>query len=239
MFPSYNTAEDAIAALETKEMIFAFRYLLQNKHPYLAQYLWQHGYYREEADKILQGKTAFFDNHVFQKFYENGVSSLGVLLTLMGEAHPADVKRFFSWRQWNRQPLYTVFAIDSEIVAALLISLLTNLRNGEFFTIGSCMNIIDSYEPLLRLKPDIVVVNHSLALIDGLKGIQLLKPLLPDTAFMLRSGRFTHSTAADEMMKAFELGVDYIDSMPGPLPSEFIPALRKTLNYFRERAYSS
>jgi hypothetical protein len=239
MLPTFNNAEEAIAALETKEMVFAFRYLYQSKHPYLSQYFWQQGYYREDVEKILAGRPVFFTDRVLQRLYDYGITSLGVLLTLMGEAHPADVSRFFSWRHWIPRVLHTVYVIDCEQASALLISLITNLRNDEFFTIGSSASINDSYEPLLRLKPDIVAVNHSLGSIDGLEGIRLLKPLLPNTAFLLRSSRFAGYAYSDRMTEAYDSGVDYIEKLPSPLSIELIPALQNALSHFREREKNS
>ena len=236
MFPSFKTADEAIAALKTEDMIFGFRYLMQQNHPYIYRYLWDNGYYREEAEAILQTKKYSFDNRVFKKLQSYGIDNLFALLSLLGEANPADARKFLLWREFLPKPLHTVYVIDSEIGATVLLTVIVNFRESEFFMVGQSNSIEESYEPLLRLRPDIVVIRHPMNFMSGVEATQLFKPYLPDTAFLLRATYLD----LDEHLHIFEeanrAGVDHFEYSGMPLSHKFISALRTTLEKFQQRA---
>jgi CheY-like chemotaxis protein len=151
-----------------------------------------------------------------------------------GGSKPKQVQDFCIWRIVQQKPLYTVFMIDDNPSTAILYNLMANRMSAEFIAVGYARGIRESYEILRRLQADIIVVDHMMPEIDGFEGIAKLKPLLPNSAFLLLSYQYGFGDDSQLIERAKAVGADMLRNYGVYLPPAYIKILRETLESFQQ-----
>ena len=75
---------------------------------------------------------------------------------------------------------------------------------------GSALSAPDALEDLPQLRPDVVIVDLLMPLLDGVAFVRRAKPLLPDTAFIMLS----QVSSKDMIASAYESGVEFFIQKP-------------------------
>jgi DNA-binding NarL/FixJ family response regulator len=104
-----------------------------------------------------------------------------------------------------------VLLVDDSAIIRLFLARL--LRANEFEVCGEAVNGEDAVEKAQRLKPEIIILDLSMPVMNGLQAAHVLQSLMPDVPLLL----YTSHAGATLAQVALDAGVSSVVSKSDPV----------------------